>query len=154
MVRSSYCITAQRGGTCNNSKCSLRHDVMRCELCNCSFPLGSLLQHETGRHHLQNVESNGARSSAPSQRTSTIQPTLPADISPPAGGNTSTRDTDPRVNVSGEDGLYFLVEGSGAPTNPFFPPNTRKILIEKTNESSSLSLQTINLTPPFGSWCE
>jgi hypothetical protein len=93
MVRSPYCITAQMGGICTDNTCSLRHGpgIMRCEPCNCSFPSGSLQQHESGRQHLQNVASSGSRPSAPSQTAPTIQPALPANISPPAGGNTSTR---------------------------------------------------------------
>ncbi len=152
--RSGYCTTAQRGGTCTDSTCSLRHDVIRCEPCNRYFPSGSLQQHKSGRQHLHNVASNGARPSASSQTASTIQPTLPANTSPPAGSNASTQDTDPRVNVSGVDGLDFIVEGSGAPTDPFFPPTTDKIRIEKTNMSSCLTLQSVTLTPFLGSWCE
>jgi hypothetical protein len=152
--RSPYCTTAQRGGICTDSRCSKLHDVIRCDPCDCSFPSGSLQQHESGRQHLQNVAPSGSRPSAPSQTASTIQPALPANISPPAVGNTSRRDRDPRVNVSGEDCLDFFVEGSGASTNPFFPPTTHRIWIEKTNMSSSLSLQAVTLTPFLGSWCE
>jgi hypothetical protein len=152
--RSGYCTTAQRGRICTDSTCSKLHDVIRCEPCNCSFPSGSLQQHESGRQHLQNVASRRSRPSAPSQTAPTIQPAMPANISPPAGGGTSTRGTDPRVSVSGEGGLDFSVEGSGASTNPFFPPTTHKIRIEKTNMSSSLSLQAVALTPYLGSWCE
>jgi len=128
------------------------HHAIRCEPCNCSLTPGSLQQHESGRQHLQNVASSGSRPSAPSQTASTIRPAL-SNISPPAGSNTSTPDTDPRVHVSGEDGLDFFVEGSGAPTNPYFPATTHRIWIEKTNTSSSLSLRAVTLTP-FGSWCD
>ena len=153
MVRSGYCTTAQRGHTCTDSTCSKLHDVIRCEPCRCSFPSSSLQQHESGRQHLKNVASTVSRSSAHSRTDSTIQPSRPANISPPAG-NKSIRDTDPRVNVSGEAGLDFSVEGSGASPNPFFPPTTHKIRIEKTNMSSCLSLQAVTLTPFLGSWCE
>lgn len=154
MVKSPYCTTAQRGGTCTDRTCAKRHDVIRCEPCNCSLPSGSLQQHERGRQHLGNIASSGSRPSAPLQTASTIQPALPANISSPAGGNTSTRDSDPRVNVSSEDGLHFSVEGSGASTNTFFPLTTYKIRIEKTNMSSCLSLQGVTMTPSVGSWCE
>lgn len=154
MVRSSYCKTAQRGGTCTDRTCSMRHDVIHCELCNRSFPSGSLRQHESGRQHLQNVASSRSRAPATSRTAPTVQPVPPANISPPAGGNTSTVVTDPRVKVSSEDGLDFFVEGSGAPTNPFFPPATRKIRIERTNKSSCPVLRGVTLTPSLGSWCE
>jgi hypothetical protein len=150
----SYCITMQRGGICTDSTCSLRHDVLRCELCNCSFRPGTLQRHESGRQHLQNVASSRSRPSARLQTASTIQPARPANISPPAGGNTSTRGMDPRVNVSCEDGVDIFVEGSGASTNPFFPCTTHKIRIEKTNMSSCLSLQAVTLTSSLSSWCE
>jgi hypothetical protein len=151
---SPYCITAQRGGICTDSTCSKLHDIVRCETCNCSFPRGSLQQHKSGRQHLSNVASSRSRRSAPSQRPSTIQPALHANISPPAGGNTPTRNTDPRVKVSGEDGLDFFVEGSGASTNPFFPPTTHTIRIEKANTRTGVSLKAVTLTPSLGSWCE
>lgn len=152
MVKPRYCTTAQSGRSCTDSTCSMRHDVIRCEPCNLSVRSGSLQQHESGRQHLRNVASSGSQPSAPSQTASTIQPALSANISPPAGGSTSTRDhTDPRVNVSGEGGLDFFVEGSGASTNPFFPPTTHKVRIDM---SSSLSLQAVTLTPYYGSWCE
>jgi hypothetical protein len=156
MVKSGYCTTAQRGGICTDSRCSKLHDVIRCEPCNCSFPSGSLQQHESGRQHLQNVASSRSRTSALLRTAPTIQPTRPANILPPAGGNTSqaARGTDPRVNVSGEDGVDFSVEGSGTSTNPFFPSTTHRIRIEKTNMSSCLSLQPVTLTPSLSSWCE
>lgn len=69
----------------------------------------------------------------------------------------STCDTDPRVNVTGEGGLYFFVEGSGTSGDPFFFNNNRNILIEKANlPSGHLSIQSVDLTPPpsLGSWCE
>lgn len=154
MVKSTYCITAQRGSICTDLRCTKLHDVIRCEPCNCSFPSGSLQQHQSGKQHLGNIASSGSRPSAPSQTAPTIQPAPPANIPSPAGGNTSTRNTDSRVNVSGGDGLEFSVEGSGASTDPFFPPTTHKIRIEKTNMSSCLSIQGVTLTPSFGSWCE
>jgi len=154
MVKSGYCTTAQSGGICTDSRCSKLHDVIRCEPCNCSFPSGSLQQHESGRQHLRNVASTGPQQSHPSQMTSNIQSAPPTNISTPVGVNTSTCDTDPRVNVSGEGGLYFFVEGSGTSANPFFSITNHNILIEKTNLSSSLSLQSVALIPPLGSWCE
>ena len=146
---SNYCTTAQRGGTCTDSGCSLRHDILRCESCDCSFPPASLQEHQRGSRHLQNVASNGAQPSPPSP---TIEFAAPANISPP-GGDTP-RDTDPRVNVSGEGGLDFFVEGSGTSANPLFSSINHTISIEKTDLSSCLSFQTITLRPSLDSWCE
>lgn len=36
-VVKTYCITALRMGVCTDSSCPMRHDITRCELCNCSF---------------------------------------------------------------------------------------------------------------------
>ncbi|KAF8500416.1 hypothetical protein F5888DRAFT_1682082 [Russula emetica] len=154
MVNPTYCIAALKMGICTDSSCPMRHDRTRCELCNCSFSHASLFQHQSGRQHLRNVTSTGPQQSSPSQMTSNIQSAPPANISPQVGVNTSTCDTDPRVNVSGESGLYFFVEGSGTSANPFFSFANRYILIEKTDLPSVLSLQSVALTPPLGSWCE
>lgn len=85
--------------------------------------------------------------------TSNIRSAPPANIPQPVGVDIPTFDTDPRVNVSGEGGLYFSVEGSGTPGIPLFSPTNRNILIKKTNLRSGLSLQSVTLTPPLGSWC-
>ena len=147
--RPSYCPTALRGGTCTDIKCSKLHDLIRCEPCNCSFPPPSLQEHRNGRQHLRNVLNRPQ----PSPPSPTIRSAPPANVLPPAGG-TSTCDTDPRVEVSGEDGLDFFVEGSGTSTNPSFSSTNHNISIEKTNMSSSLSLQSVTLRPFIGSWCE
>lgn len=152
MVRNPYCATEQRGAICTNRKCRNHSDEIRCETCNCSFSRSSLKQHESGKRHLGNVASSGSRPLAPLQTASVIQPALPANISSPAGGNTSIQDADPLINVSGEED--FFVEGSGTSINPFFPPTIHKFRIEKTNMSSSLSLQAVTVTPLLNSWCE
>jgi hypothetical protein len=156
MVDPTYCIKALRRGICTDSSCPMRHDITRCEVCDCSFPHFSLSQHQSGKQHLRNVAStaSGPQQSPFSKMTSNIWSAPPANISPPAGVNIPTCDTDPRINVSGEGGLYFFVEGSGTPGNPLFSVTNRNILIEKTNLSSSLSFQCVALTPPLGSWCE
>jgi hypothetical protein len=153
MVR-SFCTTALRGGTCRDSGCSMRHDLIRCEPCNCALPPTSLQQHRSGRQHLRNITSNRAQPSPPSQAASTIQSSPPANAPPPLEGITSTCDTDPRVNVSGKDGLDFTVEGSRTLEGPLFSSTNHSISIEKTDMSSSLSLQSITLRPFLGSWCE
>lgn len=150
--RPSYCSTALRGGTCTDNKCSKLHDLIRCEPCNCSFPPPSLQEHQNGRQHLRNALNRPQ----PSPLTPAIQSALPANILPPTGGTStvSTCDTDPRVEVSSEDGLDFFAEGSGTSTNPSFSSTNHNILIEKTNMSSCLSLQSVTLRPFLGSWCE
>ncbi len=154
MVNTTHCATTLRRGICTDRSCPMRHDITRCELCNCSFPPASLSEHQSGRQHLQNVASSNSKPqrSPPSKIASKIQAAQPANISPPVGVNISTCDTDPRVNVSGEDGFYFFVEGSGTSANPLFSFTNRNVLIEKTNLSSCLSLQSVVLTPL--SWCE
>jgi len=154
MVNPTYCIIALRLGFCSDSSCAMRHDITRCELCNCSFPPASLSQHQNGKQHFRNVASTGHQESPPSQMTSVIQSSPPANISPPLEVNLPTCDTDPRVNVSDEGGLYFFVEGSGTSANPFFSITNHNILIEKTNLPSGLSLRSVALTPPLGSRCE
>jgi hypothetical protein len=126
------------------------HDQIRCEPCNCSFHPNILQQHQKGRQHLRNVLKTAKPSESPP--ATTIQSSPPADISPSVV-DTSTRDTDPRVRVSGEDGLDFFVEGSGTSANPSFS-STNHITIEKTNITSGLSLQSITLRPSLGSGCE
>ena len=129
------------------------HGQIRCEPCNCSFHPNSLQQHQNGRQHLRNVLKRAQPPESPSPPATTIQSPPPADISPSAA-YTSTRDTDPRVKVSGENGLNFFVEGSGTSTNPSFSSTNHNISIERTNMSSCLSLQSITLRPSLGSWCE
>ena len=134
----------------------MRHDRKRarCELCNCSFSSADLLRHQNGRRHLQNAASTGPQQSHSLQMSSNIRSAPPANISPPVGINISNCDTDPRVNVSGEGGLYFFVEGSGTSGNPFLSFTNHNIIIEKTNMRTGISLQSVALTPPLGSWCE
>ena len=127
------------------------HDPIRCEPCNCSFHPNLLQQHQNGRQHLRNVLKTAQPSESPP--ATTIQSPPPAGISPSAV-DTSTCDTDPRVRVSGEDGLDFFVEGSGTSANPSFSSINHNISIEKTNMTSSLSFQSMTLRPSLGSWCE
>lgn len=74
-----------------------------------------------------------------------------ANISPPSE-NTSTSVADPRVTVSGEEGLDFVVEGSGTETNPSFSSIAHSISIEKTSVSSSLSVESVAFSPSPSSW--
>ena len=151
MVKSPYCIIAQRGSVCTDSTSSMLDDVIRCKPCNYSFPLDSLQQHESGRQPLCNIKSSGSRLSAPSRTTSYIQHALPANISPPAGVTLAyPPGTQIDGSMSGEDGHDFFVEGSRASENPFFPHGTHNNWIEKTDMSSSLSIIAVTLTPSLG----
>ena len=157
----------------------MRSGTSRCMLCDCYLSFAEVSNHENGKRHLQKVASSPwiqpfqhapkrqktnkhsrktktkTHRTHPSQMTSNVQSAPPANISPPVGVNMSTCDTDPRVHVSGEGGLYFFVEGSGTSGNPVFLFSTRNILIEKTNlPSGHLSLLSLVLTPPRGSWCD
>jgi hypothetical protein len=64
--------------------------------------------------------------------------------------------SDPRVTVSHEEGLEFVVEGTKDAGRPSFAPVQQTILIEKTQVLSSLSISVLKLvrtsdTP--ASWC-
>jgi hypothetical protein len=154
MVNRTCCTKALRRGICTESSCPMRHDISHCELCDCSFPHGSLFEHQNGKQHLRNAATTGPQPSTPSQLTSIIRSAPPATLPLPVGLNIPACDTDPRVNVSSEGGLYFFVEGSGTPGIPLFSFSNRTILIEKTDLSSSLSIQSVALKPPLDSWCE
>jgi hypothetical protein len=135
----------------------MRNGSARCQLCNCILSSADLFRHQNGKRHRRNVESARLQQDHLSPWTSNLQSAPPANISPPVGINISTCDTDPRVNVTGEAGLYFFVEGSGTSENAFFSDNNHNILIEKTNlPSGRLSIQSLDLTPPssLDSWCE
>jgi hypothetical protein len=82
----------------------------------------------------------------------------PQITSPPSEGNTSITKTgaDPRVIVSGEGGVDFIVEGKGTTAYPDFPAANRNITIEKTEVLSSLSVESMTLaySPGQCQWCE
>ena len=105
------CPTAQNGGTCTDSTCSKRHDVVRCDPCDCYLPTFSFQGHLRGRKHLWNVASKGLAKPGTLQ----LAPPSPTSTSnhhsiPPK--NTSTRskakasepDVVPPVTMSGEGG--------------------------------------------------
>ncbi|KAI9452272.1 hypothetical protein F5148DRAFT_514946 [Russula earlei] len=154
MVRPGYCLTVLQGGICTDNACSRRHDVLRCDPCKCSFPPSSFRQHQSGKQHRLNVALNGSPNpgtspqSPPCQSTpSNPQSATPSNL-PPSEGNTSTLDMDPRVTVSGQDGLDFIVEGSGTGEHPSFSSTSQTIVIEKTDVSSSVSVLSLALSPP------
>jgi hypothetical protein len=136
---------------------------IRCEACDCSFPPGSLKQHQRGKQHLQNVAPNGhpapgaspQPSSSPSHvARSNPQPIPPQATSSPPVGGPSTPSGIPRVTVSHEDGLDFVVEGTGSATRPAFSSIDHTVSIEKTGVRSALSVESVTLSPSSGSWYE
>ena len=164
-----YCATELQGYKCTDNQCQYRHDILRCELCGRSFPAPLLNQHENGKLHLSNVylsgllsdhttdiDSWGTAQSPPSQSTSR-SPQLPVTSPPPEGDTFITVTVaDPRVIVSGEEGLNFIVEGKGTATCPNFPVVNCNITIEKTEVVSSLFVESITLaySPGQHGWCE
>ena len=134
--------------------------ILRCEPCGCSVRVGSLAQHSSGKKHLQNVAANTTvtphRSPLPPSNVSNSQPmSLPSASSPAIGVPVSVT-SDPRVTVSHEDGLDFVVEGTEHNGQQSFAPVEHHILIAKTQVLSNLSMPILRLvrhsdTP--ASWC-
>jgi hypothetical protein len=56
--------------------------------------------------------------------------------------------------VSHEDGLDFVVEGTGTATCPYFPVVDHNISIEKTAKVSTLSVESMTLASSTVQWCE
>jgi len=156
----AYCTTALQGDECTDSRCPYRHDVLRCEPCGRSLPASSLQQHQKGKEHLRNVASNRPTKPGTPQRPPPPQPSnrqftpRENDTSPLSEVNTSITDVDPRVTVSGGGVLDFVAEGTGTEENPSFPAINHTILLEKTKVLSSLSVQSMALTPSPSPWCE
>ena len=161
-----YCPTALAGGTCTDGPCRNRHDISRCEPCGCSFPASLLKQHRSGKKHLQNVAAQGTTNPVtphqPPPPTSTSNLANPQHISPssappPSVCASNPNTPDPRVTVSHEDGLDFIVEGTEGAGQTSFSPVKHTILIEKTQVLSSLSILNVRLSPATGtpaSWYE
>ncbi|KAF8500418.1 hypothetical protein F5888DRAFT_1387107 [Russula emetica] len=150
----AYCATTLQGATCVNSRCAYNHDVFHCEPCRRSFPASLLVQHQSAQLHLRNVAANGSpvpstpRSPPLSQSTFSDLLSAPtANTYRPPGRNTPAPDVDPRVTVSDEGGLYFVVDGTGSADNPSFPSTSRTIVIERTDVISSLTVRSMKLTP-------
>ncbi|KAI0279166.1 hypothetical protein BC826DRAFT_604155 [Russula brevipes] len=81
----SYCPTARKGVKCTDSSCLKKHDVVRCEPCDCYLPVSSLKQHQSGKQHLQNLLSKG--SSKPSTSRQSPSPSISSSrqSAPPPG---------------------------------------------------------------------
>lgn len=136
---------------------------MRCDACDCFFPVGSLRQHQSGKQHLQNVAPNGhpvpraPRQPSPSpshSAWSNLQSPPPQATSPPSVGHPPVRAANPRVTVSHEGGLDFFVEGTGSATHPAFSSINHTLLIDIPGVRSALSVESVTLSPPSGSWYE
>ena len=162
MVVYSLCPTAVGGGTCTDTECPNRHDISRCEPCNRTFLTLSLQGHQRGQRHLRNVARNGPPNlGGPQQPTS--QPgllnaqlesvPLPSTL-PPSGGDVQTHAADPRVVVSDEGGLDFIVEGTMNAGNPSFSSADIMVSITKTEVMSYLSVQNVAVAPLPNSACE
>ena len=157
----AYCATTLQGDTCTDSQCTYSHDILRCEPCERSFPASLFEQHQSGKQHLQKVASNNVITPSTSRRR---HPSLPQDPQPtpsrtsssPSGGNppTTAITVNTRLKVSHEEGLYFVVEGTGTASNPFFPSVNHVILVETTSPLSDLSIQAMALSPSPNPWCE
>ncbi|KAI0253353.1 hypothetical protein BJV78DRAFT_204924 [Lactifluus subvellereus] len=149
----AYCPTAISGGTCTDVECPNRHDISRCEPCNCAFPISLLKQHQSGRRHLLNVAPNGPSNPGGLQQP-TSQPGLPnaqlvppPNTLPPSGSGVPTHAADPRVIVSNEGGLDFVVEGTINAGNPSFSSANIIVSITKTAVLSSLSVKNVVVAP-------
>ena len=140
----SYCITAQGGGVCTDNSCSMSHELIRCEACNCVFPPASFQQHQSGRRHLQNVASNGARPPHPLQ----TPPAQPANTAP-YNAEDMEEGEGTGITVSSDFGLEFTVEcpGSGEP----FATQTKELIITKSPKPPSVSFITAVVRSPDGS---
>jgi len=156
-----YCSTTLQGGTCTDSRCQYRHDILLCEPCGRSFPAPLLNQHQSSRSHLLNVASNGSTNPSPSPRPSPSQlatpnPQLirPQILAPPATarGSPSIPATNLRVTVSHEDGLDFVAEGTGTVADPTFPSINHTISIEAPSRLSHISVQSMKLAPSPSPW--
>ncbi len=152
----AYCATTLQGATCVNSRCPYNHDVFRCEPCGRSFPASLLVQHQSAQQHLRNVAANV--STVPSTPRSPLSQSPFSDLLSAPIANTyrpserNTPDVDPRVTVSDEVGLDFIVDGTGSPY-PSFRSISHTIVIEKSDVMSSLTVQSMKLTPSPNPWC-
>ena len=155
----AYCATTLQGATCANSRCAYNHDVFYCSPCGRSFPASLRVQHQNAPSHLRNVAAIG--SPVPSTPRSPLSqspfsdlPSAPiANAYRPSGRNTPAP-VDPRVSVSDEGGLDFVVDGTGSADNPSFRSINHFIVIEKTDVKTGLAVQSMKLTPSPNPWCE
>ena len=166
----AYCSTELQGDKCIDSRCQYRHDILRCELCRRSFPAPLLKQHENGNLHLSNVHLSELlsdrwdttpvdHSTSPSLQSASLSPEPQITFVPPEDSTFITEtvaSADPRVIVSGEGVVDFIVEGKGTAAYPDFPVVNRNITVKKTEVVSGLSVESMVLaySPGQCRWCE
>jgi hypothetical protein len=132
-------------------------ESLLCELCNCSFHPNLLNQHQSGKKHRGNVASNRLPNvytlqkpplpwpGSPNTQLTPLPNTLPL-----SGGNAPTPAADPRVTVSDEGGLDFLVVGTGDPIDL----SSHTVIITKTKVKSKIFVKSLDLVPLPNSQCE
>ena len=147
------------------------HHLFLCAFCNCSFPAHSLGQHRSEKKHLQNAAAKKhLQNVAANEPVTPYQPplppsnlpnsrpvSLPSTPSPAIGVPVVPIASDPRVTVTRERGLDFVVEGTEIAGRTSFPPVSLAILIQKTEIESGLStipvLRLVRTSDTPESWC-
>ncbi|KAH9035958.1 hypothetical protein EDB84DRAFT_1201911 [Lactarius hengduanensis] len=127
--------------------------VAYCKHCGCYFS-NLLAEHNAGKKHLRhvNVATTGifnlVTPHRPPSNLPNSQPiSLPSAPLPAISIPTSIT-SDPRVTVSHDNGIDFVVEGTKEAGQPSFSPVKHTILIEKTQVLSSLSVSGLILVHP------
>ena len=149
----TYCATSLSGDTCVDDECPQRHDLLRCALCECAFPIASLEPHLNGRRHLRALNSLNAASNGSPDPGSPSQ-SLPSQPGSLDIESTSLTRADLPVTVSDEGGLEFFVEGIGDTESPSFSSASHTISITKTDVDSRISVLSVALAPFPNSQCE
>ena len=157
----AYCATTLQGATCVNSRCLYNHDVFRCEPCGRSFPASLLVQHQSAQLHLRNVAAKGSPVPSTPRRSPPLSQSPFSDLlsAPttktyrPPGRDTPAPHVDPRVTLSNEGGLDFVVDGTGSADNPSFRSINHTIVV-KTDVKTGLTMPSMKLTPSPSPWCE
>ena len=156
-----YCATTLQGGTCVDSRCQYRHEVVQCKPCGHAYPASLFNQHQSSGSHLRNVASNGSTHTSTSQHPHPSQRAPPnpeytpsRSISPLSGGGPSISATDLPVILSHEDGLDFVAERTGTAADHSFPHISHTLSIENSSLLSNLIVQSMKLAPSPNPWCE
>ncbi|KAF8267997.1 P-loop containing nucleoside triphosphate hydrolase protein [Lactarius quietus] len=131
--------------------------VLCCEVCGCNFSPNSLAQHNKGKKHLRNaaaiVVPTPVTPHQPPLSASNLPNSQPASlpsVTSPAISVPTPTTSDPRVTVSHENGLDFVVEGAEDAGQPSFSPVDHVIIVEKTQVLSILSISEVRLLRPTG----
>ncbi|KAH9041514.1 hypothetical protein EDB83DRAFT_1627723 [Lactarius deliciosus] len=130
--------------------------VAYCKHCSCYFS-NLLAEHNTGKKHLRhvNVATTGILNPvtphrpppSPSNLPNSRPISLPSAPLPTISVPTSIT-SDPRVTVSHDNGIDFVIEGTKEAGRPSFSPVKYTILIEKTQVLSSLTVSGLILVRP------